>query len=499
MERRASGILFHISSLPSSYGIGDLGRWAHRMADFLAETKQSFWQILPLNPTDLAHGNSPYSSTSAFAASNLLISPELIVHQGFLTEKDLETPPFFSDESSNYRTVTCYKEKLFSRAYERFKRSGIDKYDYEKFCLENSDWLEDFSLFVALKEYFHGKAWNKWPCEIRDRKPSALQTAKDELKDRMEKERFIQFIFFQQWFSLKSYCNQKGIQFIGDMPIYVSYDSAEVWANPEIFKLNREKEPIVVSGVPPDYFSQTGQLWGNPIYKWDVLKESGYRWWIQRVEHNLNLFNVIRIDHFRGFSAHWEVPAGEKIAAKGKWVKGPGEDFFSVLLKRLPHLSIIAEDLGIITPDVREIMHRFGLPGMRVLLFAFGEDNSAHPYLPHNHVRECVVYTGTHDNNTVRGWFEKEATGEDKKRLFRYLGRDVQADKISWEFVRMAMMSVANVAIIPMQDILGLGEEARMNRPATSEGNWHWRILAEQLTPSVAKKLREIAEVSGRG
>jgi 4-alpha-glucanotransferase len=498
MKRRGSGILLHIISLPSPYGIGDLGPWAYKFADFLAETKQGFWQILPLNPTNPAYGNSPYSSFSAFAANKLLISPELMVQEGLLTKRDLEPLPFFSKGGCGYDAVISYKEELFNRAYERFTKNKTDEYDYERFCLENSDWLGDFSLFVVLKEHFYGKVWNGWQREIRDREPDSLQKAKGQFKNRIDKEKFFQFIFFKQWFSLKNYCNQKGIQFIGDMPLYVNYDSTDVWANPEIFELTEEKKPLVVSGVPPDYFSQTGQLWGNPIYKWNTLRETGYRWWIQRIAHNLNLYDSVRIDHFRGFVAYWEVPAGEKTAINGRWVEAPAEDFFNVLLKRFSYLPIIAEDLGIITPEVREIMRRFKLPGMRVLLFAFGEDPSRHPYAPHNYVEECAVYTGTHDNNTVRGWFEKEATLEEKKRLFRYLGREVTADEVHWEFIRLAMMSVANLAIVPIQDILGLGEEARMNRPATLESNWRWRLLPEQLTPSLARKFREITEIYGR-
>ena len=497
MNRRGSGILVHITSLPSRYGIGDLGPEAYRFADFLSETKQSFWQILPLNPTDLAHGNSPYHSISAFANNPLLISPELMVRDGLLAPSDVENTPDYPKGRIDYPAAIAYKERLFKIAYQRFQQGG-KRHEYERFCTENSTWLDDFALFLALKTRFPQKVWVQWPQEIRDRHPEALELLKDELRDEIEKAKFLQYVFFEQWRALKDYCNHHGIQILGDIPIYVIHDSADVWTNPELFTLDDERKPSVVAGVPPDYFSETGQLWGNPIYRWDVLRERGYGWWIQRVGHNLKLFDLIRIDHFRGLIGYWEVPAGETNAVNGQWVEAPAEDFFNALLRRFPQIPIIAEDLGVITPDVREIMHRFELPGMKVLLFAFGDDLPTNPYIPHNLPRKCVLYTGTHDNNTTRGWFEREATPEIKERLFRYLGREVSADRVHWELIRLAMMSVANMVIFPMQDILGLGEEARMNRPATTEGNWQWQLLPEQLTPSIADKLRGMTELYGR-
>jgi len=497
MKRRGSGILLHVTSLPSPYGIGDLGPWAYRFVDFLTETKQSFWQLLPLNPTDPAYDNSPYHSISAFAGNSLLISPELMVRDGLLAKADVKTLPNFPDGRVDYEAIIAYKKKLFYLAYKRFKKTK-NNYKYERFRSENSHWLDNFALFISLKAHFHGQAWKEWPPEIRDRQQEALKSLKKELHDRIEMEKFLQYIFNQQWSSLKRYCNQKGIQIIGDIPIYVDYDSVDLWTNPEIFKLDNEKRPYAVAGVPPDYFSETGQLWGNPVYRWEVLKERGYDWWVQRMEHTLNLFDVVRVDHFRGLVAYWEVPAGEKTAINGRWVEVPVEDFFNALLKRFSYLPIIAEDLGVITPDVREIMQRFEFPGMKVLLFAFGEDHPMHPYLPHTYDKHYVAYTGTHDNNTMRGWFETEAKPEDKERLFRYLGREISLQDIHWEFIRLAMMSVANLAIIPMQDILGLGKEARMNRPATSKDNWRWRLLSEQLTPSLAGRLLEMTEIYGR-
>jgi 4-alpha-glucanotransferase len=497
MKRRGSGILLHVTSLPSPYGIGDLGSGAYRFADSLTETKQGFWQILPLNPTDPAYGSSPYHSISAFASNPLLISPELMVGDGLLTESDMEPVPDYPKGRVDYPAAIAFKERLFHLAHERFE-SKRDTHDYERFCSDNSSWLDDFALFVALKTHFRGTVWTEWPQEVRDRQPEVLEALKGQLHERIELHRFLQYLFFQQWSSFKTYCNQRGIQIFGDIPIYVEHDGVDVWSNPEIFKLDEKGKPSVVAGVPPDYFSETGQLWGNPIYRWEVLKDTGYAWWVRRLQHNLKLFDLIRIDHFRGLIGYWEVAAGEANAINGRWIEAPGEDLLKVLYKRFPHLPVIAEDLGVITPDVREIMHRFELPGMKVLLFAFGEDLPTNPYIPHNLPRNCVLYTGTHDNNTVRGWFEREATPEIKERLFGYLGREVPADDIHWELIRLAMMSVANMVIVPMQDILGLGEEARMNRPATSEGNWQWQLLPDQLTPSVAERLLQMTERYGR-
>ncbi|MFB0521492.1 MAG: 4-alpha-glucanotransferase, partial [Desulfatiglandales bacterium] len=379
----------------------------------------------------------------------------------------------------------------------RFRRER-QTHDYGRFCAENTAWLDEFALFVALKTHFQGKVWTEWPQEVRDRQPGALEAFKNRLHEGIELHKFLQYVFYQQWSSLKSYCNQRGIQVLGDIPIYVEHDGVDVWTNPEMFKLDSDKRPRVVAGVPPDYFSETGQLWGNPVYRWEALKETGYAWWIRRLQHNLRLLDLIRIDHFRGLIGYWEIPAGEANAINGKWVGAPGEDLLNELLKKFPYLPIVAEDLGVITPDVREIMHRFELPGMRVLLFAFGDDLPTNPYIPHNLPRNCVLYTGTHDNNTVKGWFEGEATAEIKERLFHYLGREVPVTKIHRELIRLAMMSVANTVVIPMQDALGLGEEARMNRPATSEGNWEWRLLEDQVTPSLAEELLQMTEIYGR-
>lgn len=497
MRTRGSGILLHMTSLPSPFGIGDLGPSAYRWVDFLSEAKQTIWQILPLNPTDLIHYNSPYHSTSAFAFNPLLISPELLAQGGLLGASDLEGAPDFPPERVDYSSVAEYKKRLLAQAYDRFKNGGKDS-EYDRFLSKHSHWLHEFALFMTLKSNFEGRAWSEWPKELRDRRPDAVRSVEKEFADRIEKEKFLQFVFFKQWTALKQYCNAKGIRLFGDIPIYVDHDSVEVWSHPELFKLDEEKRPYVVAGVPPDYFSQTGQLWGNPIYHWDVLKEQGYDWWVKRIAHNIELFDYVRIDHFRGLVAFWEVPATEKTAMNGRWVEAPAMDFFRHLERKFTQLPIVAEDLGIITPDVREVMSHFGFPGMKLLLFAFGSDMPQNPYIPHNLTKNCIAYTGTHDNDTVRGWFEKTATADEKKRLFEYLGREVAAEQLHWELIRLVMMSVANTAIFPAQDILGLGGEARMNLPATQQGNWQWRLRADHLTPGVTEKLRSMTETYGR-
>jgi 4-alpha-glucanotransferase len=497
MNRRSSGILLHLTSLPGSFGIGDMGPQAYRFVDFLAESGQSFWQILPLTPIDRNHDCSPYHSPSAFAGNPLLISPERLVVAGLLADADIASAPDYPAGRVDFSAVTAHKERLFQLAYDRFQARGIDA-EFDRFCRQHAGWLDNFVLFDSLKSHYHGDSWNKWPVEIRDRDPHALLTAQNELGKRVQELKFRQYIFYRQWSDLRRYCRQKHIQIIGDIPIYLPYDSADVWMHPELFKLGEDKQPSVVSGVPPDYFSDTGQLWGHPVYRWDALQKSDYAWWIRRLGHQLELFDVVRIDHFRGLVAYWAVPASEKTAINGKWVPVPVDDFLNKLLKHFAYLPIIAEDLGTITPDVREIMCRYRLPGMRVLLFAFGQDFPTGAFLPHNHVKHCFIYTGTHDNNTVRGWFENEADAEEKNRLFRYIGRDISADEICWEMIRLAMMSVADTAIIPLQDLLGLGAEARMNDPSEETGNWHWRLDKDPVTRELSGRLREMTETYGR-
>ena len=496
--KRASGILLHITSLPSPFGIGDLGPAAYRFADFLAEARQTYWQILPLTATSEVNGHSPYASPSAFAGNPLLVSPESLLAEDLIKREDIEEHPPFPNERVDYKSAAPYKMRLLNKAFERYQARGSKDLIFEKFCHDQSDWLDDYSLFVALKAEFDSVAWTDWPPALRDREKSALTQSKKRCREPMKREQFFQYLFYKQWAALKHYCNQKNIFFIGDIPIYVSGDSADVWASPQLFKLNKEKRPSVVAGVPPDYFSETGQLWGNPVYRWDILKQTRHAWWMKRLRHNLACFDGIRLDHFRGFVAYWEVPAGERTAKNGKWVKAAGDDFFAALVLQFPDVPIFAEDLGLITPDVRAVMKRYGFAGMKLLLFGFGDDMTSNPYAPHNHDKNSLVYTGTHDNNTAKGWFVEEAGPADRERLARYVGHAVDEKQVHWEMTRLALMSVAETAIIPMQDLLGLGSEARMNRPATTDGNWAWRVLPEQLSPVLAADLAKMTVLYGR-
>ncbi|WP_419658952.1 MalQ: 4-alpha-glucanotransferase [Desulfosarcina variabilis str. Montpellier] len=497
MNLRSSGILMHLTSLPGLFGIGDMGPQAYRFADFLAQTHQRYWQILPLTPIDPDHNGSPYHSPSAFAGNPLLISPERLVQDGLLDAADLAAVPELPADRVDFSAVNAFKEKLLERAYDRFKARGRDA-EYERFCRRHTGWLDDFVLFDTLKSYYGNVSWDQWPVKIRDRDAKALLAVQSELAEHLNLRRFVQYIFYSQWADLRRYCGQKQVRIIGDMPIYLPYESADVWRHPQFFKLGKNKRPRRVSGVPPDYFSDTGQLWGHPVYNWDGLQKKDYAWWIQRLEHQLGLFDVLRIDHFRGLVAYWEVSAAAKTAVNGKWMPVPVDDFFGKIAKHFAYLPIIAEDLGTITADVREVMCRYRLPGMRVLLFAFGEDFPDGSFLPHNHIRHCFVYTGTHDNNTVRGWFENEADKKAKKRWRSYIGRNVSAANISWEMIRLAMMSVADTVIIPMQDLLGLGADARMNDPSTTKGNWHWRLENDAITKPLTRRLRNMTETYGR-
>lgn len=497
MNQRSSGLLLHITSLPSVFGIGDLGPEARGFADFLQQARQGIWQILPLSPTHPDYDHSPYHSSSAFAFNPLLISPSDLARDGWVDETVVHLHRAFSTQGIDYPEVVAYKKKLFGKAYCRFKSLGENR-EYENFCATHAYWLEDYALFVALQSRFPGRCWNEWPAELRDRKPETMAHARIVLRDQVGMEKFLQFIFFRQWMGLKNYCNTKGIRIFGDIPIYVTYNSADVWSHPELFKLDTGKRPSFVAGVPPDYFSETGQLWGNPIYDWESLKQRNFDWWLRRLQHNLDCFDIVRIDHFRGLVAYWEVPVHEETAINGRWVPAPAREFLSAVMNHFPGRNIVAEDLGHITDDVREVLQAFDLPGMKLLVFAFGGDLSTNPYAPHNHVKHGVVYTGTHDCNPIRAWFEQELPQEDKWRLFEYLGREVSAEEIAGEMVRMAMQSVADTAILPVQDFLGLGAEARMNRPGTSTGNWRWRLSKKQLTPELIRGLRELTETHGR-
>jgi len=497
LRRRTSGILMHISSIPTRYGIGDFGPEAYRFVDFLESAGQNYWQILPLNHTTGRTGYSPYNCFSAFAGASLLISPDLLWQDGLLTRQEISDPPKFPPDIVDYERVAAYKAGLFDLAFSRFQQ--IDRSDdYDRFLDEHDLWLGSFATFVALKRHLRGRDWSDWPKALRDRKPAALERSRDELSEAIERERFLQHVFYRQYLHLKHYCNQQGIQVAGDVPIYVAYDSADVWSNPDLFQLDRSGKPKFKAGVPPDYFSKTGQLWGNPVYNWDRLKETNFAWWMQRMKHNLLLFDFVRIDHFRGLVAYWQVPGAHKTAMRGKWMDVPHGQFFRELFRQIPFAAIFAEDLGYITADVREVVARYELPRMNVLQFAFGGDPVRNPYMPHNHAKNSIVYTGTHDNNTTRGWFEKELKGEEKRRLFEYLGRKVAAGDIAWELMRVAMASVAQIAIIPMQDVLGLPAAARMNCPAQSEGNWRWRMRPGKANGQLARRLRQLTATYGR-
>jgi 4-alpha-glucanotransferase len=509
MKRRTSGVLLHITSLPSPYGIGDLGPGAYRFIDFLNESGQGLWQILPLNPTLTARDNSPYSSPSAFAGNPLLISPERLARDGFLGKGDLNDRPSFPADRVDYGAVTRFKMRILKTAHRR-SRSRLRKDNgYCRFTDENADWLDDFALFAAAKARLHGAAWSRWPAPLRDRHPAALRNWRETLHDRIETEKFVQYLFFKQWTALKDYARRRGIRFIGDIPIYPHYDSADVWAHPEIFKLDARKQPSVVAGIPPDYFSASGQLWNNPIYRWDVLRKTKYSWWIRRVAQNLKLTDLIRLDHFQGFVNYWEVPAGDKTAVHGTWARGPAKDLFRVLSKHFPNLPFIAEDLGVITPEVSGLRDRFKLPGMRVLQFAFGHDPLADLYKPENYIRNCVAYTGTHDNDTLIGWLygrsdystrSKKEIQEERQNVLRYLGdKKINKRDMHWELIRPVVLSDADRVVFPMQDLLGLGSGARMNRPGTAEGNWQWRLMPQRITPRLISKLKALARRSHRG
>ena len=502
---RSSGILLHPTSLPSRFGIGDLGDAAYAMVDFLVESGQSLWQVLPLGPTGF--GDSPYQCFSSFAYNHLLISPQRLVEVGLLDEDDLKPTPRFPAAQVDYGRAIEFKTALLARAFESFKRTtdtGL-RADFLAFAQRSEGWLEDYALFRALKDANGGASWVEWEPGLRKRDRGALLAARERLYDQIEAQKFYQYLFHKQWTALKAYCRDNQIKIIGDIPIFVAYDSADVWSNPDLFKLDGEGNPIVVAGVPPDYFSKTGQFWGNPIYDWDQLRATGYKWWIERLRATLEVVDIVRIDHFRGFAACWEIPAGDKTAENGQWVKVPGREIFDTLKSDFGDLPIIAEDLGVITPDVQALRDDFGFPGMRILQFAFR--NNTNTDLPHNYVRNTIVYTGTHDNDTAVGWFNSSAgagstrTAEqiESERNFclQYLNSD--GKEINWDFIRAALASVAHTAIIPLQDLLGLDSSARMNLPARAEGNWRWRFRQEALTKSLSKRLRQQTEIYVRG
>lgn len=491
---RSSGILLHPTSLPGPYGIGDIGTQAHRWVDFLDEAGCGLWQVLPLGPT--GYGDSPYQCFSAFAGNPYIISPEALLEDGLLHADDLIPKPEFPPGKVDFGKLIPWKLGLLDRSFIQFQTSASKslRIEFEEFKTEHEIWLKDFGLFMALKEINGGGSWVGWPSPLRMREPGAIAQARQEYSAAIERHEYRQFVFFRQWQKVHQYANQKGISIIGDIPIFVAHDSADVWAHADLFFLDDRGNPKVVAGVPPDYFSETGQLWGNPIYNWKVHKENGYRWWVQRLEAVLNRVDYVRLDHFRGFVGYWEVPFGEKTAVNGRWVPGPGTELFSVVEAELGQLPIIAEDLGVITEEVIELREQFQLPGMRITQFAFN-GNPHDPFLPHNHENHSVVYTGTHDNDTSRGWYER--VPEKEKRFYRrYLDRD--GSQVAWDFIRATWGSVAVFAIAPFQDFLDLGNEARMNYPGNPSGNWTWRMIETDLNPKLRDRIQEINFLFGR-
>ena len=496
MFERSSGILFHPTSLPGKYGIGTLGKEAYAFIDFLKKSRQKLWQIFPLGPT--GYGDSPYQSFSSFAGNPYLIDFDLLIEAHLLSEEDLRDV-FFGDneEYIDYGAIYNQKYPLLRKAYENFKSSDNHEMreNLEHFKRENASWLNDYSLYISLKNHFNGLPWNEWAHDIKNREHGAMEHYKNELADDIEYHNFIQFLFFKQWGDVKRYANENGIKIIGDIPIFVAADSSDAWANPEIFLFDEERKPVKVAGVPPDYFSATGQLWGNPLYNWQKLKETNYSWWVERVRANLSTCDIIRIDHFRGFEAYWAVPYGDDTAINGQWEPGPGIDLFNAIKSQLGELPIIAEDLGLMTQGVIDLREATGFTGMKILGFAFdsGEEND---YLPHTYTKNCVVYTGTHDNDTLIGWFQK-AKEEDRQFARDYLNSRSD-DEIHWNAIRGAWSSVANMAISPVQDFLGLGSEARINTPGVAAGNWQWRLRHGVLTDELAERIAKLTRVYSR-
>ena len=477
---RSAGVLLHPTSLPGRFGIGELGEYAYRFVDWLESAGQSVWQILPLGPT--SYGDSPYQTLSAFAGNPNLISLDKLVSEGWLTHEQIGRVPDFPAQHVDYGWVIPYFDKMLSTAYRGFvdRGSAAQKAAFEAWCADHAHWLEDYVLFVALKDYYGGRPWVEWAEPEALRSPKALEAARTAHARRIDEHRFRQWVFFTQWAALKQYANDRGIRLFGDLPIFVAHDSADVWANREKYFLDAKGNPELIAGVPPDYFSPTGQRWGNPLYRWDVMRDDGYRWWVARFKAILAMVDYIRIDPFRGFQAYWEIPASEETAINGQWVEGPGAHFFEVMKRELGELPIIAEDLGVITQPVEELRDSFDLPGMKVLQFAWSDPKNL--FLPHAHVPNCIVYSGTHDNNTTIGWWLAEAGDGARHFMRQYLERDIHEP--NWTLIQLGMLSVGHTFIAPMQDILGLGADARMNTPGQPAGNWTWRFTPGALENS---------------
>jgi 4-alpha-glucanotransferase len=484
---RFAGVLLHPTSLPGRFGIGDLGDELIAFLDWAVSAGMQTWQVLPLNPPGYA--NSPYGCLSSFGGNPMLISPQRLLQDGLIPNESIANIPRFPDDHVDFHRVSEWKWTLLRGAWQNLgDRTGLDA-----FIAAETEWLDDLALYMALKHRTGGQGWWAWDEKLARRDRRALHRARRELAGEIDFHKFVQWLFFRQWSSVREAANARGIRIMGDVPIYVSNDSADVWAHRNLFQLDDRGKPTVVAGVPPDYFSATGQRWGNPLYRWDAMRDTGYRWWIQRIRANLRLADIVRLDHFRGFAAYWEIPAEEPTAIHGRWIPGPGKALFDAIRESLGSLPLVAEDLGFITAEVHELRHAVGLPGMKILQFGFGHDDS--PHLPHRYERETVVYTGTHDNDTAVGWFA--TVSESERQLARtYLGEDC-AD-IAWSLIREAYTSVAETAIVPVQDILRLGSEARMNRPGAEHDNWSWRLQAGALTTDHARRLRRLAEISGR-
>ncbi len=495
-QERLSGVLLHVTSLPSYGGVGDFGPAAYSFVDFLASAKQRLWQVLPLSPT--GYGSSPYSALSAFAGNPLLISLERLAQDGWIEWDRIEGLPGH-EGPADFDAAMLMKLPLIEEAAGNFLDRAPDEQRarFQSFCKDNISWLPDYAKFNVLRRQYNYASWNEWPAEYALRKPDAMTAVLNRYGRELAVEQAIQFFFNEQWGALRSYCAERKIRILGDVAIFVSYDSADVWTNPEIFELDEERRPVRVSGVPPDYFSNTGQRWGNPLYKWGLLKERGFDWWVARIRRALTLYDMIRLDHFRGFEAFWSIPAEEETAINGQWVKAPGHELFQRLREVFGSLPFIAEDLGLITPEVDELREHYGMPGMRILQFGFS-DRGSHLYLPHRYVPNTVAYTGTHDNNTTLGWWREDVGEMERANVQNYLQTIEHEGDIVWAMMRAAARSVANVCIFPLQDVLHLGSEARMNTPAAGAGNWTWRYGLHALHPDFAAKLAALMEMTDR-
>ncbi|HPR59006.1 MAG TPA: 4-alpha-glucanotransferase [Bacteroidales bacterium] len=490
---RSSGILLHPTSLPGNYGIGSLGKQALAFVDFLEKAGQKLWQVLPMGHT--GYGDSPYQCFSIYAGNPILIDLDQLVDDGLLSKKDFSAIPDFPEDKVDYGSVIDFKRKMLKIAHKNFFEKSTDgQVEYYAFITENNQWLKDYATFVSLKELFGGKPWWEWPEEFKLRNNEALATYHSHSQFEISFHQFVQWLFFRQWKQVRKYANEKKIRIIGDIPLYVAHDSADVWSNHQLFQFDEKRNPLSVAGVPPDYFSKTGQLWGNPLYNWEVMQKNGFKWWLGRIKASFDLYDYVRIDHFRGFEAYWAVPFGEKTAINGEWIKAPGDELFETIRKELGTLSIIAEDLGIITPEVDALRMKYEFPGMKILQFAFDSDDEI-KYLPHNYTDNFIVYTGTHDNDTLAGWFSS-LNREIRKKVLFYADADNQT--IIRKMIRLAWSSVARLAVIPLQDLLELDSSARMNTPGTASGNWQWRFTKNQLTRTHAEWLSKITKIYHR-